>query len=817
MNHARERSGALAASVAVLFATGMVSTAHADLEEVIVTAQKHAQSANDVGISVNAFDGDMIKDLGVTTAEDIATYTPGLTVADGGYGFPIYAIRGVGFQDGVTASSSSTVGLYFDEVSIPYAVMTRGALFDVARVEVLKGPQGDLYGRNTTAGQINFVSNKPTRNFAAGLTAGYGRFGVFDADGYLSGPLTDSIQARLAVKTTQSGEGWQRSLTRPGDELGEQDVLAARTLINFDLSDAASLLLKLHYVQDRSDNQAPTAVDGRLIGLNAFGTPHVPANEYFLPTGAHFGETPPWWSAGNNRVADWTNVWVSPITGETVNLRPRRDNELRGVSANLQWDLGAVTLTSITSYDDFKRDDYNGIDGMEASVQETNNQTEIDVFGQELRLSGRSDKLLWIAGLYYSEDDAEEFYNFFMQDAIFGDGSAAFRLPLPFSRFPIYRLHTRYDQQTDSKAAFGHLEYYLTQKLRLTLGARYTRETRDWRGCTHDAGDGGYVGLWNGIFGASLPLGACSTMDDTPGSPTNIANVLGTPDINDAFHEFSSSIRTSKWMGKFGLDYAFNDDMLVYATVSSGFKSGGFNGNNSNTTSQLEPYLPEELVSYEVGLKATLLDNTMQLNTAAFFYDYENKQESERAITPVGAIGGLGNVDKSEVKGAEIDLAWEPLAGLNFTLGASYLDTEIKEWITPVSGQFDFAAGHPVNVVFVDASGSSLPQSPEWSFNAVASYEWLLTDSLQVQVSADVNHADAAPNPVRRQDSLDERTTYNARLALSRVDSPWRVMLWGRNITDEYYFVGAMGGTNGGYSRIVGMPRTYGVSVELDF
>lgn len=146
------------------------------------------------------------------------------------------------------------------------------------------------------------------------------------------------------------------------------------------------------------------------------------------------------------------------------------------------------------------------------------------------------------------------------------------------------------------------------------------------------------------------------------------------------------------------------------------------------------------------------------------------------------------------MQGVELDLAWAPLAGLNVNVGAAYLDTEIKEWLTPVSGQFNFAAGRPVNVVYVDAAGSHLPQSPEWSINALTSYEWALTDSLRMEISADANYRDDAPNPVRPQDSLEGYTLYNARVSVSREGGAWRLMFWGRNVTDEYYFVGATGG-----------------------
>jgi len=786
------------------------------IEEVVVTAQKREQGINDVGMTITAITGESLKELGVLSAEDIAAVTPGLSVGSAGAtGVPVYTIRGVGgFQD-ITTSSSSTVGLYFDEVAIPYTVMSRGALFDVERVEVLKGPQGDLYGRNTTAGQINYVSRKPTDEFGAGVTASYGSFQTFDLEGHVTGSLSERVQGRIAFRTVQSGEGWQKSLTRPGDTLGEKDVKAIRALLNFEISDNASALLRVHYVDDKSDNQAQTAYDGRLIGIGEFGAPYRPLNQYRLPTGTNFGQPVPWYSTGDNRRADWNNSWTSPITGEVASLRPVRDNQLSGISAKIEWNIGETLLTSITAYDDFQRSETNDVDGTPHSVQENINDTNLTVFSQELRLSRDSERLFWVAGVYYSEDDVDEFYNFFMEDAIFGAGSAAWGLPAPFTRFPIRRLHTRYQQATESSAIFGRIEYKFADRFKLTLGARYTDEQRDWSGCTFDAGDGGYVGLWNGLFRATLAPGACSTLDDTAGSPTNIARVIGTPNINSAFHVFETEVSTGKWIGRVGLDYRVSDDILTYVTVSTGFKSGGFNGNNSNTTSQLRPYLPEEITAFEAGLKATLSDGRAQLNLAAFHYDYENKQESERAITPVGAIGGLGNVPKSKITGAEVDLTWRPITGLNVSLGATYLDSKIEEWLTPLSGTFSFATGTVTNLVLRDASGAQLPQAPELSANVAARYEWSITSGLLMDVGFDVDYTDDMPDPVRPQNSVEGYTLVNARIGLGSESGKWRAMLWGRNIGDRYYFPAAFGGTNGGYARSVGMPRTVGISLNL--
>jgi iron complex outermembrane receptor protein len=812
-----KNTGPLIATFVLASTTLASSAAFAVLEETVVTAQKHAQSANDVGMTVNAFTGEMLKNFGVKTASDIPALTPGLTVSEVSVtGVPVYTIRGVGFQD-ISTGSSSTVGLYFDEVSIPYTVMSRGALFDLARVEVLKGPQGDLYGRNTTAGQINFISNKPTEEFEAGFTASYGNYEVFDLEGYVSGALLDNVQARLSFDTTQSSEGWQDSLTNKGDELGEQDIYALRTLFNIDVTDRASVLLNVHYWKDQSDNQAPAAYDGTVVGLGQTGAPYVPLNEYVLPTGEFFGQTPPWYASGEDRDAAWTNDWTSPITGKTFDLRPQRDNEEWGVSANLTWDFDNYTLNSITAYDHFERDEAANGDGVDNSVQENINKSKIEVFSQELRLTGQTDKLLWIAGLYYSWDQVEENYAFFMEDSIFGNGSAAFGLPLPFARSPIYQLDTRYKQTTDSVAAFGHIEYNLTDKLGLTLGARYTEEDREWDGCTFDGGDGSQAAFVNSIYGTTLQPGDCGLLDDIPGSPTNITKLVGTPNVNEAFHPVDPHISVGKWMGKVGFDYAFTDDLLAYITWSRGFKSGGFNGAQANTASQLKPYKPEELDALEIGTKATLFDSTLQVNASAFYYDYKDKQELERSVTAVGLLTGLGNIPKSEIYGAELDIQWAPLEGLLFNLGGAYLDSEIKQWETIVSGNYDFATGMPINVVYQDASGESLPQSPEWSYNALVRYEWSIGNGLMMDIGADVNFTDDMPDPVRTQNSVESFRLFNARIGISDESGQWRAAIWGRNVTDENYYAQALGGINGPYVRMAGRPRTYGVSLEYAY
>ena len=787
-------ASAVAAAIATSSATAM------QLEEVVVTAQKREQGANDVGIAINTFTGEQIRELGILSADDIAMYTPGVTVNEtAATGVPLYTIRGVGFQDYSTAASS-TVGLYFDEVAMPYTVMTRGLLFDTNRVEILKGPQGDLYGRNTTAGQINFISNSPTENFEAGVTASIGSYQATDIEAFVSGPLGDSSRGRLAARYVKSNEGWQKS-TVGNDELGRDDVMALRGIVETDHTEALSTKLIISYVDDQSENTANTAYDGRDIGLGQFIAPHLPLDQYVIPGGANFGETPPFYSSGDNERAGWTNSYTSPITGRTFDLRPQRDNQATNIALRIDWDLGSTTLTSISGYSDFQREEANDWDGGYFNDSSNINTTDLEVFSQELRLSGESDNMTWVAGVYYSYDDMDEYYHYFMSDSVYALASIPFGVGL-FAPNPILELDTKYQQETESAAVFGHVEYDLTPELSLVLGARYTNETRDWTGCTYVADDGSLGLFLNNVFGLAgspfeLGPGDCGTINDIGG-------------FDPSFNPYTDSIDTSRATGKIGLDWKPSDDVLVYGSISNGFKSGGFNGANSNTTTQLIPYEEEVLTAYEVGTKATLLDGRMQLNAAVFYYDYQDKQEQDAAVTLVGNISGLTNVDESEITGAELEITWQPVSGLTLAGNAAWLDSEVKEWQAVSRAE----SSYPNNIVYYDASGQDLAMTPDLSYTLFARYEFAVGDNLVMDVSADINYTGETTGGPRPEDATEDYSVANARIGLGSSDGSWRVMGWVRNLADEDYYPSAYGGGNGPYVRTYGMPRTVGVTLS---
>lgn len=761
-------------------------TGIAQIEEIIVTAQKREQAINDVGITVNAFSAQQLDDWGVRSAEDLETMVPGLTVTNQQpAGAPVYTIRGVGFND-FTTSASSTVGIYNDTTNIPYPVMTRGVLFDIARVEVLKGPQGDLYGRNTTAGTINFISNRPTDEFDGGIQLGYDTYSTVDVEGFVSGPFSDTLRGRVAVRYVNSSEGWQESVTRPGDELGERDELGIRAMLEADLSDDVELLLTVRYFDDQSDNLSSTAT-----AISPF------FDQSSLPT------------VFDAEAADWS-----------VDHRPKNDNQTAGISANLTWAFGDMLFTSITSFDDFERDrtrfDTSGVNYEDADITNT---TDISVFSQELRLeSTGSDSLYWSAGLYYNDDDIDENYLMEFRDSFGLTGES------------------RYSQQTESFAAFAHVEYEFTDSTRLTVGLRYTDEDRSWTGCTYDTGDGLMAGFYNffvyPVFLEPLFPGAAPI---DPGGCTIFNDVAGTPNVGQ-FTPFSDTINTSQLMGKVTLDYKPNDDILLYGTISTGFKSGGFNGAIALSHTMLQPYKKEELISYEIGVKSTLLEGNMQLNASAFLYDYEDKQESTVFIAPVGGVVGFENVPESTVSGLELEMAWAITEGLRWNLGIAFLDSEIDEWMARcpaglLGAPVVLPDGCPMesvfgNVLFYDASGVELNNAPEWQVTSTLSYGWSVSDALDMTLAADVSYKDDNIGSINAPDAtaatvpfsayLPDYTLLNARVMFSSADGPWEVTVWGRNITDEYYWH-STAGSNSSSTRINGMPSTYGVTFSYDF
>ena len=404
------------------------------LDRVEVTAQRRVESAQDVGVAVSVLSGDELRSKGITSVNKLQSEVPSLEIEPAfGSGQPQFRIRGIGFQD-YGANNASPVGVYVDEVSFAFPVQTQGLLFDLERVEVLRGPQGTLYGKNTTGGAINFVTKAPTKQTEFGGAIGIGSYGAKTAQGFVSGALADGVRGRLSFATEQDGAWQHNRLT--GQKLGDKNITALRGQLEWDLTRDLTAKLSLTHNVDKSDAQ----------GLYLFTA---------RPTYGFAKDT-------DRRATGWgfASDFLS-LVGEAPGAKPHKDNSATNVALTLNWDLGATQLTSITAHQQFKRRELADWDGTEINHSDVFWKDKASITSQELRLASKKQSgFNWVGGLYAAREKLQE------------DWTTDFRRD--------YGLITRtaYDQTGRTWAVFGQVDQALTDKLKLVAGLRQEREKR---------------------------------------------------------------------------------------------------------------------------------------------------------------------------------------------------------------------------------------------------------------------------------------------------------------------------------------------------
>ena len=415
------------------------------LEQIVVTAQKRAEPVQKVGVAISVLSGDELASRGVRKVNQLQNEVPSLEVEPAfGGGQAQFRLRGVGFQDYAT-NNSGAVSVYVDEVALPLPVQTQGLLFDLDRVEVLRGPQGTLYGRNTTGGAINFITRKPTKTFEGAAMLGYGSYGAVEAEGYVSGPLSDALRGRIALATQQGG-AWQKR-REDGSKLGDKDVFGVRGQLELDATRDLRIGLSVHHGTDQSEGQ----------GLYAFvAQPAVPG--YPTPKPALPADT-------DRRTAGWgfAPAFLAQI-GQPANAKPSRDNDATGAALNINWDIGTMRLTSISAVDRFNRKELADYDATSLPLAETFFDSRARTTSQELRLASNApqDAFSWLTGLYYANEKLDEKYWSSFQGS-FG--------------FPIVR--TSYNQQVRTTSVFGQGDFRIAPGLKVVLGLRAERERRE--------------------------------------------------------------------------------------------------------------------------------------------------------------------------------------------------------------------------------------------------------------------------------------------------------------------------------------------------
>jgi len=435
----------LGASGAVLALAAMPASAqtHSEtrastLQDIVVTAQRREQSSQDVGIALSVVDGGDLNEKGVNVINDIENVVPNLEVdSQFGSGQPSFRIRGIGTRE-YSSNNAATVGVYVDEVAHPYTITTQGAMFDISRLEVLRGPQGTLYGRNTTGGAINIITNAPTAASHAGLTAEYGSYDRYKVEGYVSGQVVPGLLGRLAAVTEQGG-AWQYSRdTR--QKLGDLDKTAIRGRLTWDASQDVTVDLAATYSVDKSDG----------LGFRLRGPYTVADGSVTYPADTAW------------RITGWElSPEMAAVSGRALGSKPGRDNNGLDLSARVKADLGWAVLNSVTAYQNFERSEYNDWDGTRFNESDVYFYNDIDAFSQEVRLSSNDGgRLNWMVGAHYADESIDG--GFYTQ----------------FRGANRTLINTPYEQSVEAIGLFTHNSYALTERLSLIAGLRYEYEER---------------------------------------------------------------------------------------------------------------------------------------------------------------------------------------------------------------------------------------------------------------------------------------------------------------------------------------------------
>jgi outer membrane receptor protein involved in Fe transport len=754
-------------------------------DEIIVTANKREESINKVGLTIKALGAAQLEQQRVTTLADLSAAVPGLNYAQTENATPVYTLRGIGFYD-TGIGSPPAVSVYLDQAPLSYPVMTTLTLFDIERVEVLKGPQGTLFGNNATGGAINYIAAKPTKEDHAGLSLTYGRFNTVNADAFISGPITNNLLGRIAVSAT-SGDGWQRSISRPNDTNGAPDTFAARFLLDWRPTDRLRIQTNLNGWRDRSQPSAAQFV--AFIPTNVVpGVVPDPLPKPFIPN-----------ATDNPRLAEW-----SPESA------PKADNRLLQATVRIDYDVtDSITFTSLTAYADYKQNMRPEGDGL---VEQRNDIVNfigsVHSFSQEIRLANNTDPTFrWTVGGNYSDDRSNDSLEVFYMDNtaryLFGFGS---------NGSSVYQTAKTY-------AGFASGEYTIGQ-FTLKGGARYTQADRRATNCLFGLNDDGQtVNPVNPLFEY---LSFLRTGVDTPVIPGQC--LIFAPDGSLPAHGLDGKLNQHNLSWRAGVDWKPDQDILIYANVSKGYKAGSFGNFGGPTDDAYAPVTQESVLTYEGGIKAQLFDRRLSLNGAVFYSDYTDKQikSKKNSGPPFGYLLALVNVPKSSIKGFELEAVARPVTGLTIGGAATFLDTKIKNSVGPDGNQLPTLVPPPNgadgNPIFTNSAGNPIPYASKWTLAGNFNYSFAISSGSDAFVGGQIMHrtktnASIGDEPIV---GIPGYTTVDLQAGVHFNDGKYRMMVWGKNVFNEFYV------TNRNYSfdgvaQYIGKPATYGVTLAFHY
>jgi len=777
-----------------------VSTVSAQLEEIIVSATKRAEKLQDVPVSVSAMSGETMEAIGITDMAELSAYMPNVEVVDTSI-LPNLYVRGIG--SGTTHSIEQSVGRFIDEVYIGRAAINMHAMMDTAGVEMLRGPQGTLFGKNTLGGAMIIRTGDPTEEFEGRIKASASSYsttgGVTGIDGYLSGPLGDNLRGRLAF-LWKDKDGYIKNIG-PGPDGGTRDDWGIRVKLAWDMGVNTTASLKLEHMEYEEDGQTSTVVPSRFDG-NTSAANSAPIRNI-------------------NPDFEFATDWVSHTDCETtvldhVNGTPfcaGREQDSQNVTLQIDHDFEAGTLTSVSAFQSYFYDhDFAAVDqGAAGGGLRANRVEEFEGFTQEIRFTSEaSDTFDYIAGVYFESSELmrDQLSHFNVADlfgfpwrthpAIGGAfGSDNYNSALFFGP-PHLTDSEDWVQDTQTIAVFGQFSYALTDQLELTLGGRWGTEDKDFE---YDIGTAPLYGDPRAV-----------TEENADPSPAG---------AQTTFERFDVSRSESKFTPSATLSYEPNDNVSFYATISEGHKTGGF---SDRIQGDLE-FDAETAISYELGMKGVWLDGTLETNLAIFRMEIEDLQVA-RQLPGGGADFEVKNAAEATSQGIELDGRWLLTDSLTMSFSAAYLDATYDDFpgansggCPVVGGTFELLAGTTSGEMSCNYAGLPLIFAPEYKGSISLDYfaENALSDwDLGARIGATYSDKYYVGINYREVGAQDSFSTVDASVRFISPDEKTTVSLVGRNLTEE--FINSWGLQSGTYDWLSPRaPREIALQVAYSF